>query len=316
MRRIWGLGALALLAALVPVQGTQADGGHGRHLQDQIDLPDGWQPEGITTDGRSLYVGSLADGAIWRANPRTGKGEVLEPGQTGRVAVGVDYDRRRDVLWIAGGPTSEIRAQDADTGKVLKTYSFPLAGGRFLNDLVVTRRGVFATDSMNQELAVVPFPNRGYQRHALPPESTATTLRLTGDFALAEGFNLNGIVRSHGKLLAVQSNTGELFRIDPRTGVTREVDLGGASLLNGDGLELDGRTLYVVRNQDNLVAVVELHRCLRRGELVDEITSPDFDVPSTAALLRGSLFAVNARFNTPPTPDTPYWITRVDGYDD
>lgn len=312
MRRVLGVAALALLAALVPVQAAQAG---EDHLPDQIDLPHGWQPEGITTDGRSLYVGSLADGAIWRAQPRTGDGEVLAPGRTGRVAVGVEYDRRRDVLWVAGGPTGQIRAHDADTGKVLRTYRFPLGTGRFLNDLVVTRRGVFATDSMNQELAVVLFKTHG-DGHSLPPRSRATTLPLTGDLVYAEGFNLNGIVRSQGRLLAVQSNTGLLYRINQRTGVTREVDLGGASLTNGDGLEIDDEILYVVRNQDNLVAVVELDDDLDSGELVDEITSTGFDVPTTAALARDSLWVVNARFGTTPTPQTPYWITRVDEYDD
>jgi sugar lactone lactonase YvrE len=314
MRRIWGVGALALLAALVPVQAVQAR--DDDHLPDQIDLPNGWQPEGITTDGRSLFVGSLADGAIWRANPRTGKGEVLAPGRTGRVAAGVEYDVRRDVLWVAGGPTSQIRAHDADTGKVLRIYRFPSSTGRFLNDLVVTRRGVFATDSMNQELAVVPFESAGDHEDSLPPRSTATTLPLTGDLVYVEGFNLNGIVRSQGWLLAVQSNTGLLFRINQRTGVTHEVDLGGASLTNGDGLEIDDETLYVVRNQDNLVAVVELGDDLESGALVDEITNPGFDVPTTAALARDALWVVNARFGTTPTPETPYWITRVDEYDD
>ncbi len=52
-------------------------------------------------------------------------------------------------------------------------------------------------------------------------------------------------------LLAVQTNTGKLFRINPRTGVTREVDLGGASLEAGDGLLLAGRALFVVQNQLN-----------------------------------------------------------------
>ena len=313
MRRIWGVGALALLAALVPVQVAQAG---DDPLPDQIDLPNGWQPEGITTDGRSLYVGSLADGAIWQANPRTGDGEILAPGRTGRVAVGVEYDRLRDVLWVAGGPTGQIRAHDGDTGRVLRTYSFPSSTGRFLNDLVVTRRGVFATDSMTQELAVVPFKTNGDHQHSLPPRSVATTLPLTGDLVYVEGFNLNGIVRSHGRLLAVQSNTGLLFRINQRTGVTHEVDLGGASLTNGDGLEIDDETLYVVRNQNNLVVVVELDGDLESGEPVEEITSTGFDVPTTAALARDSLWVVNARFGTTPTPEAPYWITRVDEHDD
>jgi hypothetical protein len=52
------------------------------------------------------------------------------------------------------------------------------------------------------------------------------TLTLSGAFALANGFNLNGIdATPNGKtLIAVQSNTGKLFRIDPGTGATRQID--------------------------------------------------------------------------------------------
>ena len=139
--------------ALTTVSASPAVARHGHHnLPHTIDLPNGWQPEGITTDGKSVFSGSLADGAIFRANVRSGHGKVLAPGATGRVAAGLDYDRRRDLLLVVGGPTGEIRAQDADNGKVLATYEFPSATPRFLNDVVVTRRAVFATDSSNQEL--------------------------------------------------------------------------------------------------------------------------------------------------------------------
>jgi hypothetical protein len=50
--------------------------------------------------------------------------------------------------------------------------------------------------------------------------------------------------------------------------------------------------------------------------VVEEITSTGFDVPTTAALAHDSLWVVNARFGTTPTPQTPYWITRVDEHDD
>jgi hypothetical protein len=35
------------------------------------------------------------------------------------------------------------------------------------------------------------------------------------------------------------------------------------------------------------------------------------DVPTTATITLGGLYVVNARFTTPPTPDTEYWITRL-----
>jgi sugar lactone lactonase YvrE len=303
------LATLLLLSAMSPVVASA----HDDDLPDLIALPNGWQPEGITTDGKLLYAGSLADGALWRANPRTGATEVLEEGAPGRVADGVDYDRRRDLLWVAGGPTSEIRAHDADTGDLVATYTAPAADSRFLNDLVVTRRAVFVTDSFNRELIVVPL---GHGRR-LPGPDAARTLPLTGDLVVQQGqFNLNGIVESHGMLLAVQSITGMLFAIDPGTGETRTVDLGGELVTNGDGLELDHDVLYVVRNQNNEIAVVDLSRRLQSGEVVAHLQDADFDIPTTAALLRHSLWAVNARFGTPPTPDTPYQVVRVDEFDD
>jgi hypothetical protein len=58
-------------------------------------------------------------------------------------------------------------------------------------------------------------------------------------------------------LLSVQTVTGKLFRINPRTGVTREVDLGRATTLeNGDGMLLAGRVLFVVQNRSNQIVRV------------------------------------------------------------
>jgi hypothetical protein len=236
-------------------------------LADRIDLPDGWRPEGITTDGRSLFVGSLANGAILRADPRTGDTEIIAEGATGSMTVGVDYDRRRDLLWAAGGgppgnTSREIRVYDADSGDALATYTFPETADWFINDLVVTRRAVYATDSRNRELLVVRLtPNGG-----LPGQEAASILPLTGDFDVQAGTGLNGIVASRGSLIAIQGgDIGLLFRINPQTGVTRTIDLGGDRLLNGDGLELDGDILYAVQNRLNMVAVVDLDRHLRSG---------------------------------------------------
>ena len=80
---------------------------------------------------------------------------------------------------------------------------------------------------------------------------------------------------------------------------------------NGDGLLLVGRTLYVVQNRDNQIAVVHLKKGLRRGEIKRHLTDADFDVPTTIASKGRFLWAVNARFTTPATPDTTYDVVRV-----
>ena len=89
------------------------------------------------------------------------------------------------------------------------------------------------------------------------------------------------------------------------------IDLGGASLTNGDGLLRRGNTLYVVRNQLNEIAVLRLDRSYRSATLTGTITDPNFAVPTTVAALGPFLYAVNARFGTPPTPDTTYTVVRV-----
>jgi sugar lactone lactonase YvrE len=296
---------LMALVALVPATAGAAT------YPDLIRLPDGWQPEGIAAGrGSSLYVGSIPTGAIWKADARTGQGEVLVEGREGRAAIGIKVDRRNR-LFVAGGPTGMAFVYDARTGEDLASYQLTPEGtaATFVNDVVVTHKAAYFTDSLNQQLYVLPFGGKG----RLPDQSKVRVLPLTGDLAYTTGFNLNGIAADRGgrALLAVQSNTGLLFRINPRTGVTRQVDLGGASLTNGDGLLLIGRVLFVVRNQRNEIAVVKLSRSLDRGRVVATITDPDFDVPTTIAFQDGRLYAVNARFGTTDPQPARYDIVRV-----
>ncbi len=274
---------------------------------DVISLPDGFRPEGITSGrGTSFYVGSLADGAIYRGDARTGKGAVFIPGSEGNVAVGTEVDQRNR-LWVAGGGTGEARVYNARTGKLRRTYHLAPAGTTFINDVVVTRRAAYFTDSAKPRLYVAPVRPNG----RLGP---ARRLFLSGALEYQPGFNVNGIeVTPSGRaLLVVQSNTGNLYRVNATTGRTRQVDLGGASLTNGDGILRQGRTLYVVRNQDNEVAVVTFEAGFRSGTVTDTLTDPDFQVPTTIAGIGSRLYAVNARFGTPPTPETEYTVVRVE----
>jgi hypothetical protein len=138
------------------------------------------------------------------------------------------------------------------------------------------------------------------------------TVDLTGDYEHGANFNVNGIdATPNGKtLVIVQSNTGKLFTVTP-AGVTREISLaGGKSVPNGDGILLDGRRLYVVQNQLNQVAKILLTPNLRSGTVLTLITNSGFDVPTTIAEHGSRLYAVNARFGTPATPTTDYWITK------
>jgi hypothetical protein len=310
IRRLLALaGLLAFLAALSPAVGaSSARSGNFPHI---IDLPNGFFPEGIESGrGTSFFVGSMIDGAIWRGDLRTGSGSVLAPGAPGLASAGIAYQASRDRIWVAGvGPplngSSDVRVYDASSGALLATYQ--PAGLGLLNDVAVTREAVYVTDSFFPQLVVIPLPQDG----SLPPSDAATIMPVGGDYVQTPGFNLNGIAAENGVLLVAQSDAGKLFRVDPATGVADELDLGGATLTYPDGLELLGHTLYVVRPFDNRVTVISLGVGLDSGVVLGHLTDPSLDIPSTATVAAGRLWAVNLRFTTPPEPDTPYWITRL-----
>jgi hypothetical protein len=93
--------------------------------------------------------------------------------------------------------------------------------------------------------------------------------------------------------------------------VTDEIELGGQSVPNGDGILLDGRRLYVVQNRLNKIARIAVDRRLTSGRILGYLTDPDFDVPTTIDDHGHRLYAVNARFGTPPTPTTRYDVVQV-----
>jgi sugar lactone lactonase YvrE len=270
-----------------------------------IQLPNGFRPEGIEVGrGTTFYVGSVANGAIYRGNLRSGKGAILVPGETGKAATGIELDRFNR-LFVAGAGTGKAHVHNARTAMSIQTFTLASAP-TFINDVVVTRNAAYFTDSQKAVLYRIPMGSGG----AL---GAVQTLPVGGDFALASGFNLNGIdATPNGKtLVAVQSNKGKLFRIDPATGVAREISLGGESVPNGDGILLTGKTLYVVQNQNNLVAVISLSANLASGRVVTRLSDPDFSIPTTIDDHGRRLYAVNARFGVPNPATAEYQVVQL-----
>jgi sugar lactone lactonase YvrE len=306
------LRALTALLAVALIPTTPAVAAATRHRGDAappttIPLPDGFGPEGIAIGAQPLaYFGSTVDGSIYRADLRTGRGRIISEGPgTPSVGLKIDQDGR---LFVAGGPAGDGRVVSASSGEVLASYTFTTEPS-FVNDVILTPDAAWFTDSFNPVLYKVPLGRSGQ----LPGPGGVVTVPLTGDIAFQDGFNVNGISRTpDGRgLLVDQTNTGLLFRVDPATGVTRGVDLGGALVPDGDGILLSGRTLYVVQNVDNQVAVVQLDRSGRRGTVVDRLTDPRFDVPTTVARFDGRLYLPNSRFLIDPTPTTTYTAVAI-----
>jgi len=307
--RIATILAVAVCAAAVGATASQADHGKGKgshRFPAVIQLPQGFQPEGIEIGkGTTFFVGSVASGAIFRGDLRTGNGGVLVPGGAGRSATGIELDNRGR-LFVAGAATGNAYIYDARAGTLLQTI--PLATPpTFINDVVVTRDAAYFTDSSKPVFYKIPIGRGGVL-------GAVQTIPLSGDYTHLPGFNLNGIdaTRNGKVLIAVQSANGRLYRIDPATGVAKTIALAnGESVPNGDGILLDGKKLYVVQNQNNAIAVIRLSSNLSSGVVRKRIVDSRFHVPTTIDDHGSRLYAVNARFGEPNPASLAYEVVQV-----
>ncbi len=299
---------LSVLAGALVLAATPASG--ARTWPDVIPLPTGFQPEGIDiAQGHTFYVGSIPTGAVYRGDLRTGKGEVLVPAQSGRAAIGIDVDGRKRIF-VAGGPTGMAWVYDARTGATLASYQLAAGPPTFVNDVVVTKDAAWFTESQKDVLYRVPIGPGG----ELGSQADVQRVTLTGEFTMGPGFNVNGIdATPDGEtLVIVQSNLGRLYTVEADTGVASLVELAGGDVMQGDGVLLDGRIVYVVQNRMNRIAVVKLARGLGSGTITGHLTDSDFDVPTTIAQFGKYLYAVNARFGTPDPGSAAYSVVRVE----
>ncbi|WP_405793605.1 superoxide dismutase [Streptomyces sp. NBC_01506] len=272
----------------------------------EIPLPDGFLSEGITIgDGPHAYLGSRANGAVYRADLRTGRGEVIDEGATGTVTNGLRIDHD-GLLYLAGAAGGAARVVDSSTGRLVATYQLA-AETQFINDAVLLGDRAWFTDSRGSLLYGVPRGAKGAVR----------TLTLGGDWAPAPGataMNANGIVSTpDGRgLIIVNSTSGKLYRVSLSSGAATEIALSGAAdVATGDGLVRVGRTLYVVQNRRNAIGVFRLDAKVTTATLDRTITDPRFDIPTAAARYGDRLYVVNARFTSPQTPDTTFNAVAV-----
>lgn len=272
-------------------------------------------PEGIAyqpTTG-DFFVSSTTDGTIFRGNVQSESAMVFLPGGTdGRTtAIGLKVDDYQDRLFVAGGNTGQIFVYDTDSGQLLGKFNNQKTS-TFINDAAISRNGdAYFTDSSDPILYKVSTNEADELEFSAWLDLTGTAI------VYQSGFNLNGIAATNnGKyLIVVQTNTGKLFRIDIASKQVTEIDLGGATLTNGDGILLSRRrTLYVVRNQNELIVKVQLSEDFSRGSVISSTTDPSFAYPTTIAQARKRLLVVNSQFDKRGaglTPELPFTVSSI-----
>jgi hypothetical protein len=305
---------------------TLAFAAHGQASDPYLDLvalPNDFPAEGFAIgNGTSFYVGSFGapDGTAGRilvGDLRTGKLSELVP-PTGIQVTGMKLDYRSNLLFVCRATAGGAVVYDAGTGREVRTYQFSGAP-TFINDVVLTQDAAYFTDSRQPKLYRVALGRRGELA------SDFTVIPLPADFAWPAGsgpynpnINGNGIAATaDGKfLIVVHTGKGTLYRVETSTLHVDRIALtggDGTEAGNGDGLMLYFNTLFVVKNRQNKVAVVQMSTDYISGTIVRYITepfqsNPALRVPTTMGYIGNSLYVASGALTGVP----PYYVSRLE----
>jgi len=276
---------------------------------DLIPIAAGMQPEGIEMGkdmdffvGANSWTGNLTEaGAIYKGNLETGEGRIIVA-PTGKNLSGLSYDERSDYLYAAtgyapggfAGPFLEqgVKVYAATSGRLLGEIIF--GDNIVANDVLVTEKAVYCTDSLSTTLYKIPLDNDGKVFSSTPEK-----IEMLG-FEMTDGFNANGLEGDFdGKqLVIVNITTGVLYLVDTETGVASAITIEGEEKLfpDGDGLYMDGRTLYIMQNFSQKIAVVDLSDDLTQGTFVKNLVSNNFAIPTTITGYGDCIYAINTNY--------------------
>ena len=119
-----------------------------------------------------------------------------------------------------------------------------------------------------------------------------------------DDFNANGLVGDFDgrQLVIVNISSGVLYRVDTASGEASPLEIEGAEQLFqfGDGLYLKGRTLYIMQNFLNKIAVVQLSGDLSGGEFIRNIPGEGefnpLDIATSIIGFGNGIYAINSNF--------------------
>jgi hypothetical protein len=267
-------------------------------------------PEGIAYSKKQdvFFVSSLHYGKIGKVTRQGVYSEFITDADL-VSSIGIHANERANLLYVCVSDPGVSVKTDAKTQlKLAKLICYDLTTGKrkFAADLgaLNTTGGNFAND--------VDFDKQGncYVTNSASPiiykitKNGIASIFTTNDLWKKEGFNLNGIVlHPNGYLIAVQSNTGELYKIsiqNPNEITKISTDL----ILGGDGIFLKGKNeLVVISNSTKQVFQLNSTDDFASAKVLK--TAPtEMSFPTTGVFARGKYYVLNAKLNELFTPNT------------
>ena len=273
----------------------------------------GAQPEGIGFDPRncSFYTAaSFFRGELYRGRLDQRRAETFLPAEGDRPgAFGIEVDTKRDLLLVAGGNNGVLFVYELATKRL--HGRFETGPGGFLNEVAVAPNGdVYVTDSSRPTL---------YRIKAAAIEAgtgSPEAIPLGPEVSYGPGFNANGIVVTPdgAHVVFAMTNSGKLFRLtlgpDGKSRAITEVAIDRGPLMSADGMEIDGATIYLVRNRDDALVALTMSEDYAKATVSGERKDPLFKSPTSVALAPDGrlLIAVAEYFNS---DGPPYYVLNV-----
>ncbi|MGW1739910.1 SMP-30/gluconolactonase/LRE family protein [Nocardia sp. NPDC001965] len=303
-----------------------ADPSPDTRVDTAFELPgDRVYPEGIALDERTgdFYIGSYADGTVYRAATGSDRAEVFLPGGTDgrRTANGLRVDPAGR-LWVIDS-TAGVAVYDTGSRRPLARFDVTDSGERFVNDIALGPDGsAYLTDSRRHLVyrvtpAELTRAVAGNGHGALNPYVDLADALEPHDPA---AYTLNGIVAdpSGTYLLTVDSTGGDLYRIDlaQHPAAAERVTLTGGDMSLADGLDLHGDTLRAAHNTADTLSSWTLsengHTATRTAEYHDDTLA----TPTTLIHTADRTLVVASQFDSggplgPGTPTTPFRVLSI-----
>lgn len=273
-----------------------------------LSLPNGFSPDGISIakDG-TIYVASIISGKIVKGTTDDSQiSDYLVDSERKGGSWGMDLTENDKYLWVAGGLAGTARSYDAQTGELVANVTLTNFG--VVNDLIVTEKAVYLTNSSFPILYKIPLNAEGKQ------SGEASVIKLSGEFDYSPKYfaNANGIDydRDTNRLIVNHSQLGKYYSINPETGEAKEIDLQGETSSN-DGIAIDGSVLVGVEPPKNQVDIFQLSNDHKQATLSQRLTADVLDFPTLVAYDDNYWYIVNGKLSTKATPDMAYEIVKI-----
>ncbi len=250
-------------------------------------------PEGLAyaKNTNTLYCGSMMNGVLHETEVSKSTFKRFPANENPPSALGIKvFDDR---IYVATGTKGTVEVYSTTYRQKLFEFIVPKSLNKneiFINDIAVVKTNVgYVTDSFRPVIYSFNKQEGNILKEWLKLDKSSIKYKT--------GYNLNGIVLTQDQkyLIIIQTNTGELFRINTVSKEIIKINIKGASLLNGDGLAIENNVIYVALNIDGKLAKIDMDKDFSTGTAT--IANDGFEFPTAVAVGKNKVYVLNSQLD-------------------